>query len=60
MQELIKAPRNSLQDSVNEKVRDLTADQSLSKLFEPLTEKIETKTKAIESITLPGQANAVT
>jgi hypothetical protein len=58
VQELIKTRRNIMQDSIDERVGEITAQQSLSKLFKPLTEKIETTTKAIKempAITLPQQ-----
>jgi hypothetical protein len=39
-----------LQDSIDETVGETTAQQSLSKLFKPLTEKIETTTQAIKAL----------
>jgi hypothetical protein len=50
VQELIKTRKNILQDSIDERVGEITAQQSLSKLFKPLTEKIETTTKAIKEM----------
>jgi hypothetical protein len=50
VQELIKTRRNILQDSIDERVGEITAQQSLSKLFKPLTEKIETTTQAIKAL----------
>jgi hypothetical protein len=50
VQELIKTHRNILQDSIDERVRQITAQQSLSKLFKPLTKKIETTTQAIKAL----------
>jgi hypothetical protein len=50
VQELIKTRRNILQDSIDERVGEITAQQSLSKLFKPLTEKIETTTQAIKTL----------
>lgn len=47
VQALIKTHKTILQESINEKVGDITAQQSLSQLFKPLTEKIETTIKAI-------------
>jgi hypothetical protein len=41
VQELIKTRRIILQDSIDERVDEITAQQSLSKLFKPLTEKIQ-------------------
>jgi hypothetical protein len=56
VQELIKTRKNIMQDSIDERVGEITAQQSLSKLFKPLTEKIETTTKAIKEMpTLPQQ-----
>jgi hypothetical protein len=56
VQELIKTRKNIMQDSIDERVGEITAQQSLSKLFKPLTEKIETSTKAIKEMpTLPQQ-----
>jgi hypothetical protein len=46
VQELIKTHRNILQDSINEKVGEITTQQSLSRL----TEKIETTTQAIKTL----------
>jgi hypothetical protein len=55
VQELIKTRKNILQDSIDERVGEITAQQSLSKLFKPLTEKIETTTQAIKTLpTLPA------
>lgn len=50
MQELIKTHKNIMQDSTDEKAGDITAQQFLSKLFKPLTEKIVTTTKAIKAL----------
>jgi hypothetical protein len=50
VQELIKTRKNILQDSIDERVGEITAQQSLSKLFKPLTEKIETTTQAIKAL----------
>jgi hypothetical protein len=50
VQELLKTRRNILQDSIDERVGEITAQQSLSKLFKPLTEKIETTTQAIKAL----------
>jgi hypothetical protein len=50
VQQLIKTRNNILQDSIDERVRQITAQQSLSKLFKPLTEKIETTTQAIKAL----------
>jgi hypothetical protein len=50
VQELLKTHRNIFQDSIDERVGEITAQQSLSKLFKPLTEKIETTTQAIKAL----------
>jgi hypothetical protein len=50
VQELIKTRRNTMQGLIDEIVGEITAQQSLSKLFKPLTEKIETTTKAIKEM----------
>jgi hypothetical protein len=50
VQELIKTRKNILQDSIDERVGEITAQQSLSKLFKPLTEKIEKTTEAINQM----------
>jgi hypothetical protein len=50
VQELIKTRKNILQDSIDERGGEITAQQSLSKLFKPLTEKIETTTQAIKAL----------
>jgi hypothetical protein len=55
VQELIKTRKNILHDSIDERVDEITAQQSLSKLFKSLTEKIETTTQAIKTLpTLPA------
>ena len=61
VQELIKTRRNILQDSIDERVGEITAQQSLSKLFKPLTEKIETTTQAIKALppALPAPPAAI-
>jgi anti-anti-sigma regulatory factor len=58
VQELINARKNIMQVSISEKIRDIMAQQSLSKLFKPVTEKIETtaeEIRALPAITLPQQ-----
>jgi hypothetical protein len=50
VQELIKTYKNILQDSIDERVGEITALQSLSKLLKPLTEMIETTTQAIKTL----------
>jgi hypothetical protein len=50
VQELIKTRKNILQDSIDERVGEIDAQQSLSKLFKLLTEKIETTTQAIKAL----------
>jgi hypothetical protein len=50
VQELIKTRKNILQASIDERVGEITAQQSLSKLVKPLTEKIETTTQAIKAL----------
>jgi hypothetical protein len=56
VQELIKTRKNILQDSIDERVGEITAQQSLSKLFKPLTEKIETTTQAIKALPPAGSS----
>jgi hypothetical protein len=50
VQELIRTRKTILQESIDERVGEVTAQQSLSKLFKPLTEKIETTTQAIKAL----------
>jgi hypothetical protein len=37
----MKTRRNVMQDSIDERVGEITAQQSLSKLFKPFTEKLK-------------------
>jgi hypothetical protein len=50
VQELIKTRKNILQDSIDGRVGEIIAQQSLLKLFKPLTEKIETTIQAIKAL----------
>lgn len=47
VKELIITRKHIVQDSISEKVGDITAQQSLSKLVKPVTEKIEAAAKAL-------------
>jgi hypothetical protein len=50
VQKLIKTRKNILQDSIDERVGEITAQKLLFKLFKPLTEKIETTTQAVTAL----------
>jgi hypothetical protein len=50
VQELITTRRNILQDSTDERVGEITEQQTLLKLFKQLTEKIETTSQAIKEL----------
>ncbi len=56
IQQAINSRRNIFQDSLNEQLGEISSQQSFSKMFKPVTEKLESTQQAVLGLAKPTQA----